>query len=495
MDSKIPFGPKMEIASDIGGIATQTTKAINTSSSSSLCRPYKPKSTFSELLLQEKINSRNPFTPRMEIGSSSKQPDDNGGINTSSSSSLRLPHKPKFTFSELLCKEKISSRRTFTRRMEIGSSSTTVDAKIGSSRSIVAEIGSDRSNISMDFAATLNQPRLEQTITDPDTKDTYFLNLEIGSFSNGNCPVYRAVFSKYTDQVGKALPYDHVTLKIINMNLHENEFNLIRSQSHTRIALFENPHIIRSRKTFITTNLLCVCLPYMSEGSLRSILSTRPEKKLPENLIPVVLKQVLIGLRDELHVFHKPTPHNSLNAGDIFVNIHYYTKALSIKLAFETSVYDSEPPDCNRVEDSSFLNSKSISIWGAAPEVFGSENEDNRGAKSDIWLLGITALELVYGNLPVKNRTDFDYIINKLREKKKFPKSLEKMIIKRDRKLKKVMDFAKRNKRVFSREFEEMVLSCLKENPDERPTAKELLKIPFFSDIERFKQFVLNSNN
>ncbi|XP_015161781.1 serine/threonine-protein kinase BLUS1-like [Solanum tuberosum] len=440
------------------------------------------------------MNSRNPFTPRMEIGSSSKQPEDIGGINTSSSSP-RLPHKPKFTFSELLLQEKMNSRNTFTPRMEIGSSSRSVDAKIGSSRSIIAEIGSDRSNISMDFAASLNQPRLEQTITDPDTKDTYLLNLKIGSFSNGNCPVYRAVFSKYTYEAGRALPYDHVTLKIINMNLHENEFNLIRSQSDTRIALFENPHIIRCKKTFITANLLCVCLPYMSEGSLRYILSTRPEKKLPERLIPVVLKEVLIGLQDELHVFYRPTPHNSLNAGDIFVNIHYYTKALSIKLAFETSVYDSEPPDCNGEEASSFLNPKSISIWGAAPEVFESENEDNRGAKSDIWLLGITALELVYGNLPVKNRTDFDYIINKLRVNKKFPKSLKKMMIKRDKKLKKVMDFAKRKKRVFSREFEEMVLACLRENPDDRPTAKELLKTPFFSEIERFKQFVLNTNN
>jgi len=78
---------------------------------------------------------------------------------------------------------------------------------------------------------------------------------------------------------------------------------------------------------------------------------------------------------------------------------------------------------------------------------------------------------------------------------KKFPKSLKNMMIKRDKILKKVMDFAKRKKRVFSREFEEIVLSCLKENPDDRPTAKELLKTPFFSEIERFKQFVLNTNN
>jgi len=78
---------------------------------------------------------------------------------------------------------------------------------------------------------------------------------------------------------------------------------------------------------------------------------------------------------------------------------------------------------------------------------------------------------------------------------KKFPKSLKNMMIKRDKILKKVMDFAKQKKRMFSREFEEIVLSFFRENPDDTPTAKELLKISFFGEIERFKQFVLNTNN
>ncbi|KAL3356170.1 hypothetical protein AABB24_017043 [Solanum stoloniferum] len=444
------------------------------------------------------MDSRNPFSPKMEIGSSSKQPTE---IGSSSSSPPRLPHKPNSTSSELLLQEKMNSRNPFSPKMEIGSSpkqpedigsSRSVDAQIGSSSNQPRDVGSSRSSVAEIGSLDSNQPRLGQTITDPDTKDTYLLNLEIGSFSNGHCPVYRAKFFKYFYDVGKSLPYGYVTLKIINMNLHDHEFHLIRRQSHTRLTYRQNPNIIRCKKTFMAANLFCICLPYMSEGSLRSILSTRPEKKLPENFIPVVLREVLVGLRDELHIFYTPTLHKSLSAGDIFIDIHSYTKEMWIKLAFQVSAYDSEPPNCNGEQASSFLNPKSISIWGAAPEVFESENEDNRGAKSDIWLLGITALELVYGNLPVKNRRDLNYIINKIREKKKFPKSLEKMMIKRDKKLKKVMDLVKRKKRVFSREFEEMVLACLRENPDDRPTADELLKTPFFSDIERFKQFVLN---
>ncbi|XP_015089739.1 serine/threonine-protein kinase BLUS1-like [Solanum pennellii] len=363
----------------------------------------------------------------------------------------------------------MDSRNPFSTKTEIGSSSK--------QQTVIGEDGSSS-----------NQPRPGVTITNQCTKDTYLLIVKIGSFSNGRCPVYKALFSRNKPRSNGPVPRGYVSLKIIDMKLHRNEFKLIQHQLQTHLYLPECPKIIRSKKTFFASNLLCVSFPYMSEGSLRSILSTRPEKKLPEHLIPVVLKQVLIGLRDEIHDFCRPTVHKSLNAGDIFVNINDDTNEVSINLAFELSVYDSGSPF---EQGSLYLNPNNISMWGAAPEVFGSENEDNRGEKSDMWLLGITALELVYGNLPVKNRTDLNYIINKLREKKKFPKSLEKMIIKRDNKLKKVMDLVKRKKRVFSREFEEMVLSCLRENPDDRPTAFELLNTPFFNDFEKFKQFVL----
>ncbi|KAF3641757.1 putative STE20-related kinase adapter protein alpha-like [Capsicum annuum] len=152
------------------------------------------------------------------------------------------------------------------------------------------------------------------------------------------------------------------------------------------------------------------------------------------------------------------------------------------------SQYDQE-------NDISFLDEKSIYRWGAAPEVFGSENENSSGPKSDIWLLGITALELAYGNLAVRNRGELNYIIKNIREKKKFPESLERLLIKRGGEFKKAMKFLKQKKRVFSVEFEEMVLACLSENPVKRPTAGQLLNTPFFTTaIEKFKQFVLNGD-
>lgn len=278
-------------------------------------------------------------------------------------------------------------------------------------------------------------------IIDPRTWDTYLRIKQIGS--NGLCRVYRVLHSRCLEE------------------------------------------------------LICVVLPYKSQGSIRYMISTHPYNNLPEDFIALLL---LIRLRDRFHVQTNPRPHNR---EDELVHLDDATARMLIKLAFEASIcyetgninwvikfeesYDSD-------KTSSFLDPKGISKWGAAPEVFASENENNRGPKSDIWLLGITALELAYGNLPVRNRRDLERIVKKIKKTKKLPKSLVVVI-----KKKKELNSVKRKKRVFSKEFEEnsvKVVACLNENPEKRPRTDEILNAPFFtSAIEKFKKFVFNGNN
>ncbi|XP_049399654.1 serine/threonine-protein kinase BLUS1-like [Solanum stenotomum] len=394
----------------------------------------------------------------------------------------------------------------------IGSPSNTPDP-VSSFASLPLQFDSNRSSLSMRYApvsrSSLSSPEIpplrQPIITDPETQDTYLLNLDIGSFSHGFGAVYRALYTEHKSDTEIPIKSGYVTLKIIDMNESETESRHLWRQG--KAGLTDTPYgkIIGSKRIFsAVTNifsdndeLLCVVLPYMSEGSLRYILSTRPQKKLSEEFISVVLKQVLIALRDEIHVEFNQRVHNTLNAGDIFVHIDYATQEISIKLAYEASVYDSETPNQANNQYAPFMNPKHIFRWGAAPEVYGRENEGNSGPKSDIWLLGITALELVYGDLPVRNRRDFNYIVDKIRRKKKLPKSLKKMMIKRDGRFKEVMkNLVNRKKRAFSEEFEEIVLACLRENPVNRPTADQLLNAPFFTDAnDRFKQFMLNGRN
>ncbi|XP_009613367.1 serine/threonine-protein kinase BLUS1-like [Nicotiana tabacum] len=336
--------------------------------------------------------------------------------------------------------------------------------------------------------------KVGKTIIDPNTKDTYLLNKEIGSTSDGCCRVYRALHSESMEN-DTLIPCGHVTLKTINKN-HENECVELQLEAHTS---FTNPrgNLIAVKNYFDTNEVLCVSLPYMSEGSLRYILSTRTQKILSEDCIAIVLKESLLGLKD-IHLIRRV--HTTFNAGDILVHIGDSNGEIKIKLAFAASVYNSENINTEEEEGGSsssvFLDLKSISKWGAAPEVYEKDNATN-GPKSDIWLLGITALELGYGELPVKNREDLDCIIKKIREKKKLPKSLEKLLKKKG-KVKKALDLIKRKEKVFSEEFENMVIECLNEEPEKRPTADQLLNYPFFTkqrDMKRFEQFVLNSEN
>ncbi|KAM3344052.1 serine/threonine-protein kinase BLUS1-like [Capsicum galapagoense] len=184
-----------------------------------------------------------------------------------------------------------------------------------------------------------------------------------------------------------------------------------------------------------------------------------------------------------------------------------------IRLAYEASVYDSEKinveedieEDSNEEEagssSSAFLAPKGIAKWGAAPEVFGRENDEGVGPKSDIWLLGIMALELAYGELPVSTREDLDRLIKKLRKERRFPRSLENMLIVNNREVtfKKAMNLFKRKEEVFSEMFESTVRKCLAKKPKKRPTAAQLLDsyTTFFTqkDMERFERFVLNAEN
>ncbi|KAJ8556325.1 hypothetical protein K7X08_023083 [Anisodus acutangulus] len=448
-------------------------------------------------------NPRNPFTFRKEIISFSniRKPRREFG-----SSSISLPNEIA-SFSSSLPRENRSSKSL---PLVFSTSSSPSIQFASSSRrprnpfNFFNEISSSSSSLVLPI--DYHPGQVGQKITDPLTNDTYLLDKEIGSSCNGLCLVYRAVYAKCLPETGYLVPAGYATLKIINKNLQESDE--LRNQVHTSISYTADTtrKLIGLKRSFTTDEFVCISLKYMNKGSLRYIMSTRKGKKIPEDFIAIVLKEVVVGLRDELHFeFHNPRAHKTLNAGDIFIHIDEATEEMLIKLAFEASVYDSEIIEENQnynvgeaSSSSSFLDVKSIFKWGAAPEVF--ENDGNTSGitqKSDIWLLGIMALELAYGDIRVRNRGELDYIIRKIREKKRLPRSLEKLLMKRKAKLKKAKDlFKRKEKRVFSEEFESMVLACLCENPENRPTANQLLSTPFFTTaIERFTNFVSDARN
>jgi len=94
-----------------------------------------------------------------------------------------------------------------------------------------------------------------------------------------------------------------------------------------------------------------------------------------------------------------------------------------------------------------------------APEVIAQKQYD---ASADIWSLGITALELCNGRAPHSRDT---------------PARILQKILRNDAP---TLDREAGEHR-YSREFKEIIESCLVKDPTKRPTAAELLETAFFN--------------
>lgn len=98
-----------------------------------------------------------------------------------------------------------------------------------------------------------------------------------------------------------------------------------------------------------------------------------------------------------------------------------------------------------------------------APEVIAQKHYD---ASADIWSLGITALELCNGRAP-HSRDPSARVLQKILHQPS--PTLER----------------EGANHKYSKEFKEIVDSCLAKDPSQRPTAAQLLDTPFFKGAKR----------
>lgn len=281
----------------------------------------------------------------------------------------------------------------------------------------------------------------------------------------------------------------HITYTAFKIvcNNQMNYFNMAFQDIQTSQVFQYNPNILPFVRSFQAnvqgSTLLCIVLPYQTiVTTLRSLLSSNPRfcGGMDEKMIALVLQGVLRGL----DAIHKTGRHHTRITAD---TVFYDTDEPNFYLAYAASLYEKTTTNLD------YWNCRPINkmlAWGLAPEVKHDESlnfvDVYETEKSDIWLIGILALELAYGQILVENRGELLDIANYIcSDPGGLMDTWEELRIKS-------AEFAPGadplelpivlsvNQTRFSKVFGGFLGRCLDADPENRASAEELLNVHDF---------------
>ncbi|KAK6347152.1 putative protein serine/threonine kinase [Orbilia brochopaga] len=245
----------------------------------------------------------------------------------------------------------------------------------------------------------------------------------------------------------------NVAVKVFNVEKCEEDLGDLQEEIAIMSAS-KHPNITQHYLSFFRGHHLWIIMEYVSGGSCNDLLNLGV---MPEQYIAIIVREIAKGLA---YMHERRMVHRDIKAANILVDQHG-----AVKIAdFGVSARLRENPDmCT-----TFVGTP---LW-MAPEIIQThiKKKDGYNEKVDVWSLGITAIELAQGEPPYANVAPGQAILT-------IPTASPPTL-----------------PDDFSQTFRDFLAYCLTMDPDERPSAKQLLGHKFLREApptHKLKDLVL----
>ncbi|KAF7188331.1 Serine/threonine-protein kinase svkA [Pseudocercospora fuligena] len=230
-----------------------------------------------------------------------------------------------------------------------------------------------------------------------------------------------------------------VAIKIIDVENADDEVDDI-IQEISILSGLHSPYVTKYYGSYLKGSDLWIIMEFCSGGSCGDMLKPGV---IPEDYICIIIKELLLGL-EYLHSDGKL--HRDIKAANILLGANGQVKLADFGVSGQLTA--------TMTKKNTFVGTP---FW-MAPEVIKQSGYDH---KADIWSLGITALELALGEPPYSD-------IHPMKVLFLIPKNPAPLL-----------------EGNFSKEFKDFVWRCLRKEPRERPSARDLLKHPWIRKAKR----------